>query len=109
MRRTDIKIIVADDHTLFRAGLVRMLNSFPGVRVVAEAASGAETLRTIEKVEANVLLLDLSMPDVSGVSLIEDVRRAMPELPIQLRRATPLDALLCNCAAGAIKISGPEF
>lgn len=34
---------------------------------------------------------------------------AMPKLPIQLRRATPLDALLCNCAAGAIKISGPEF
>lgn len=82
MKRPDIKVIVADDHLLFRAGLVGMLNSFPGIKVVAEAATPKETLHAIEHVEAGVLLLDLSMPDVKGVSLIEDAHRAMPNLPI---------------------------
>ncbi len=82
MKRGDIKAIVADDHNLFRVGLVRMLNSIAGVKVVAEASCGAEVLDAVEHVEADVLVLDLSMPDVSGTSLIEDVRRAMPALPI---------------------------
>lgn len=82
LRHTDTKVIVADDHTLFRAGLVRMLHSFAGVKVVAEAADAAEVLRIVERVEADVLLLDLSMPGAVGVALIEAVRAAMPGLPI---------------------------
>lgn len=77
-----MKIIVADDHTLFRAGLVRMLASFEGVSVVAQAASGAEVLATVKQTAADLLTLDLSMPGASGVSLIEGVHALKPTLPI---------------------------
>lgn len=77
-----MKIIVADDHTLFRAGLVRMLASFEGVSVVAQAASAAEVLATVKQTAADLLTLDLSMPGASGVSLIEGVHALKPTLPI---------------------------
>ena len=77
-----IRVIVADDHTLFRTGLTRMLGSFDGVRIVAEAANGDEVLARIKEHKADLLMLDLSMPGASGVSLIERVRKAMPALPI---------------------------
>lgn len=77
-----MKIIVADDHTLFRAGLVRMLASFEGVNVVAQAASAAEVLATVRQTAADLLTLDLSMPGASGVSLIEGVHAVKPTLPI---------------------------
>lgn len=77
-----MKIIVADDHTLFRAGLVRMLASFDGVSVVAQAASAEEVLATVKKTPADLLTLDLSMPGASGVSLIASVHESKPTLPI---------------------------
>ncbi len=113
MKRGDIKAIIADDHTLFRVGLVRMLNSFPGIKVVAEASCGAEVLDAIEHVEADVLVLDLRMPDVEGTSLIEGVRRAMPGLPILVLSMYDESALvrqaLRSGAAGYItKNADPE-
>jgi len=82
MNPKEIKVIVADDHMLFRVGLVRMLHSIAGLKVVAEAANSAEVLHAVEHFAADVLLLDLSMPGVVGVSLIEAVHAAMPDLPI---------------------------
>jgi DNA-binding NarL/FixJ family response regulator len=82
MKDREINVIVADDHKLFRVGLVRMLTSFPGVKVVAEAADATQVLDTIEEVEADLVILDLTMPGVTGSSLIEAVRRARPDLPI---------------------------
>ena len=82
MKRAITNVIVADDHTLFRAGLVKLLNTFPGVRVVAETSNAAETLATVERTAADVLMLDLSMPGASGTSLVEAVHTRTPELPI---------------------------
>ncbi len=82
MKRAVTRVIVADDHTLFRAGLVRLLNTFAAVRVVAEAANATETLNTVGRVEADVLMLDLSMPGAAGTSLVEAVHNKVPELPI---------------------------
>lgn len=114
MRRGDIKAIVADDHTLFRIGLVRMLNSLPGIKVVAEAATGAEVLEVIEHVEADLLVLDLSMPGVTGTSLIEAVRRVMPGLPVLILsmydEATLVRQALRSGAAGYItKNADPDI
>lgn len=82
MKRAITDVIVADDHTLFRAGLVRLLNTFPAVRVVAETSNAAETLATVGRVDAHVLMLDLSMPGAAGTSLVEAVHAKVPELPI---------------------------
>lgn len=78
----NIKVIVADDHTLVRVGLLRMLASFAGVTIAGEAATSAEVMVAIEQTDANLLMLDLSMPGATGVSLIERVHAAKPELPI---------------------------
>lgn len=76
------RIIVADDHTLFRAGLKKMLGSFDNVRIVAEAANADEVIARIGEQDADLLMLDLSMPGAVGVSLIERVRDTRPALPI---------------------------
>lgn len=77
-----IRIIVADDHALFRIGLARMLNSFEGIRVVAEATNATDVLATIGGTDADLLVLDLSMPGATGTSLIEAARARAPALPI---------------------------
>ncbi|HEX5393874.1 MAG TPA: response regulator transcription factor [Rhodocyclaceae bacterium] len=77
-----IKLIVADDHQLFRAGLTRMLADLPDIEVVAEANDGEETLALLAHVEADVLTLDLTMPGMTGVPLIEKIHALKPTLPI---------------------------
>lgn len=77
-----IRIFLADDHTLFRAGLRQMLESFQGFSVVAEATNAEEVLATIQSLAADVFILDLTMPGVTGTSLIEAVARQRPTVPI---------------------------
>jgi DNA-binding NarL/FixJ family response regulator len=77
-----IRIFLADDHTLFRAGLRQMLQSFADFSVVAEATNAAETLAAIEQIEADVFILDLTMPGVTGTSLVEETARLRPDVPI---------------------------
>lgn len=114
MKRAVTRVIVADDHTLFRAGLVRLLNTFPAVRVVAEAANAAETLSTVGRVEADVLMLDLSMPGAAGTSLVEAVHNKVPELPILVlsmhdEAALIRQALKGGAAGYVTKNSEPEI
>ena len=77
-----LRTIVADDHTLFRAGLLRMLSDFPEVTVVAEAEDGHQVLQTTDQVAADLLILDLMMPGITGIALIEQLVAKKPDLPI---------------------------
>jgi len=77
-----IRVITADDHTLFRIGLRQMLHSFAGIEVVAEATDATEALAAARKGGAEVIVLDLTMPGATGTSLIEQIRAACPALPI---------------------------
>jgi len=62
-----IKVMVVDDHELVRAGITRILNDAPGIRVVGEAASGEEALRMVGEAMPDVLLMDVSMPGIGGL------------------------------------------
>ena len=77
-----IRIIIADDHTLFRVGLKQMLHSFSGIAVVSEATNATETLAAARVGGADLIIMDLTMPGVSGTSLIEQTKEAQPGLPI---------------------------
>lgn len=77
-----IRVIVADDHTLFRIGLRQMLHSFAGLEVVREATDAAEALAAARRGGAELVVLDLTMPGATGTSLIEQIRAACPALPI---------------------------
>lgn len=81
-----IRLIIADDHTLFRLGLKQMLHTFPGIEVVREATNADETLAAARAAvaagSADLLLTDLTMPGTSGTRLIENLRESCPRLPV---------------------------
>lgn len=77
-----LRLLIADDHTLFRIGLKQMLHSFPGIEVVREATTAEETLAGANKGGIDLLLTDLTMPGNTGTQLIAAVRAACPTLPI---------------------------
>ena len=69
-----IRIILADDHTVLRTGLKLLIDNQPDFAVVGEAADGEALLALVERVPAEVLVLDLSMPRVSGLECIKELR-----------------------------------
>lgn len=79
MTETDIRILLADDHAVLRAGLRALLNSEADMRVVAEAGDGHEALAQIEAERPDVVVLDLSMPELSGLDIIEEITSNYPE------------------------------
>jgi two-component system nitrate/nitrite response regulator NarL len=66
-----IRILLADDHEMFRHAIKRMLNDEPGIEVVGEARDGAEVLDLASRVTADILLLDLLMPVLSGLETLQ--------------------------------------
>lgn len=76
-----IRIFIADDHAIVRQGL-KQLAALSDLTLAGEASSGAQLLETLRKVSADLLLLDMTMPGISGVELIERVRAQAPLLPI---------------------------
>ena len=81
-----IRLIVADDHTLFRIGLRQMLHTFPDIEVVQEATNADEALAAAQTAvatgSADLLLTDLTMPGTTGTRLIESLHRQCPQLPL---------------------------
>ena len=77
-----IRIVIADDHTLMREGLKRILEGAHDIAVVGEATDGFETLVQARRGDFDLLLLDMSMPGKSGVELIRQVKETVPKLSI---------------------------
>jgi two-component system invasion response regulator UvrY len=107
-----IRVIVADDHPILRAGLVSVLNASSDLRVVAEAGNGAEVLRSIREVTFDVLLLDVSMPGKSGLDLMRQIRKDNPRLPILIVSSHPEDqyalrAIKAGASGYLTKMSAP--
>ena len=73
MQAETVRIVVADDHPIFRAGLRAVLGSEPGFAVVGEAGCGDEAVRLTRSLHPDVLLLDLAMPSVSGMEALTDL------------------------------------
>ena len=74
-----IRIIIVDDHALFRAGLKALLHALPDMKVVAEADGGHEALRQVETHRPEVALVDLSMPGLNGMTTTTRIVRGFPE------------------------------
>ena len=77
-----MRVILADDHTLVRAGIRRILESQPGCVVVGEAADGHEAIETLRRVQADVLVLDLKMEGRDGIEVLRVAKAARPELRV---------------------------
>jgi len=77
-----IKVLLADDHSIVRAGLRRLLEESEDIEVVAEAADGRESIKKVHKTRPNVAVVDISMPDMDGLEVISQLRSIYPTLPI---------------------------
>jgi DNA-binding NarL/FixJ family response regulator len=69
-----IRVLLADDHTLVREGVRRILDSSPGIEVVGEVSDGAAALEALERIEADVLVLDLTMPGADGFEVLRGAK-----------------------------------
>lgn len=69
-----IRILLADDHSVLRTGLKLLLNNEPDFEVIGEASDGEQALRLLEKVHADVLIIDLSMPHMGGLECIKELK-----------------------------------
>jgi len=70
-----IRILVADDHLVYRIGIRNLLGSEPGFDVVGEAADGVQAVELFRTLRPDVLLLDLRMPHKNGIEVVRDIRR----------------------------------
>lgn len=73
-----IRVLVVDDHTLFRQGIVGLLDSQPDIEVVGQAGSGRAGLAAAVELSPDVVLMDISMPGMSGLSVTADIRARCP-------------------------------
>ncbi|TVR60377.1 MAG: DNA-binding response regulator [Spirochaetaceae bacterium] len=77
-----ISVVLVDDHSLIRDGLRRLVEAEPDITVVDEADSAASLRALLPKTTANVLVLDVSLPDSVGLSLLDDVRALRPGIGV---------------------------
>ncbi len=70
-----IRILVADDHLVYRIGIRSLIGSEPGFKVVGEATDGAEAIEIYRRLKPDVLLLDLRMPQKGGIEVVQAIRR----------------------------------
>jgi two-component system response regulator NreC len=88
------KVLIADDHAIVRAGLRALIGAEAGLELVGEAAGGYEAIALVEKSHPDVLVLDLSMPDLDGISVTRNVKPRFPELRILVLTLHEDEALL---------------
>ena len=78
----DIRVLVVDDHPLYREGLVGAISTMPGQRVVGEAGDGAEAVRLAAELTPDVVVMDLHMPELNGVDATRAISSAQPEVAV---------------------------
>jgi len=76
------KIVIAEDHTILRAGLRALLSTQKNLEVIGEAGDGREAVRIVDNLEPDLLLIDLSMPKLNGMEAIKEIKSQHPSIKI---------------------------
>lgn len=82
MTTDPLRILIADDHRLFREGLRSLLGSLPGIEVVAEAAGGADAVLLAQQLQPDVVLMDIQMADMNGIDATRAITAASPHIGV---------------------------
>lgn len=79
---TAYRVILADDHALFRSGVKRILEEIPGIEVVGEAADGLQLLALLKETRPDLVILDISMPKLRGLEAIQEIKAVDPQVRV---------------------------
>jgi len=78
--KTDkIHVLIVDDHTILRAGLRMLLNAHPDIEVVGEASDGNQAVLSAQRLQPDVILMDIAMPECNGIEATRQIKRLLPE------------------------------
>ena len=113
-RPEGIRILVADDHLIFRKGLRSLLEAEPGLTVVGEASDGQEAVRQARALKPDVILLDLAMPGLSGMDALAELSTEPPAvrtivLTASIENTEIVKALQLGAAGVVLKTASPEL
>lgn len=100
MTAPPIRVLVVDDHTLFRRGLTALLAADPGIAVVGDAADAGEAQRLAESLQPDVILLDNHLPGVTGVAALPALRAARPAAKVLMLTVSEDEADLAAALRG---------
>lgn len=100
-----VKVMIVDDHPMIRQGIRMTLDEEVDLEVVAEAGTAAETLAALQRLAVHVLILDISLPDRSGLDIIHEIRRNWPAMPVLILSSHPEG----NFAIRALKAGAGGF
>ena len=92
-------VLICDDHRIVRQGIKQVLADAPEIRVVAEASDGQEALRLVteKRVELHVVLLDIALPGLDGLEVLQQIKRSEPGLPVLMLSTYPERQYAVRC------------
>lgn len=77
-----IKVLIAEDHTIVRQGLARLLSDQPGLEVVGQAVNGRDAVEMAEKLKPDIIIMDIAMPKMNGIEASKKIRKLLPRTKI---------------------------
>jgi DNA-binding NarL/FixJ family response regulator len=99
---SDIRIILADDHALVRAGLRALASSLQGVQIVGEAADGRQALQLVKEQRPDIVLMDISMPGLNGLEAAGRIAKAYPEVRVLMLSAHSSEEYVCQALRAGV-------
>ena len=101
MTEPTTKIIIADDHPVFRFGVRALLETEPDLTVVAEAENGSQAVKLVENLEPDVILMDINMPDLNGIEATKQIREMGVKTAVLMLTMFDDDTVFAAMQAGA--------
>lgn len=84
-----MKVLIADDHTIIREGLKKILSNLPEVELIEEAGNGLEVMNMVAKAKFDIVILDISMPGKSGLEVLKELKQKKPNLAVLILSVNP--------------------